>query len=213
MYTYCYNNPTNYSDHWGLSPHTSHICLQQSAGILIENAEPTSDFVQKFFGAGYTSEYQITSENEILPSWLCFLVSIKYGMTTTSTHASMGNTNAIMSVYAVGREDNYLLSSAGAIFNAGDNSLKLNLSMDNISFSFIERSNGSEFAGAIVLDIVNLKIGIEGSCTSPTLGAPNVTHTEYVNASFSGATVVGLILYVLTQGGYGHTFSHAYAYS
>ena len=189
MFAYCLNNPVNASDPTGNGVPDY---LERRWRELTFRMKHTS---LSIFGAGATAVYQTKHEVEHSPAFLNLLLSVKSGVKSTKTISSSGDSTRPISVYAQGRTDNYLLSSAGLKINASGGNANLSLGLDNIGLSFSSVDGNNATSVSIVVDVSQLKVGFE---YAETITQGSLATTSYNNISITGIGILAIIYFVET---------------
>ena len=153
--------------------------------------------VGSLFGAGATTVIQENVELEHLH----FLVSgispllIQSGTRTSKLLDTYGDSSKPISVYATGRADNKILSSAGLKINISNFTLTYSLGVDNFGVSGSIKNGNQSTSFGIKADLSSLKVGFEGAKSTTT---NNVTTTNYTNVSINGWVIAAGYLYYKT---------------
>lgn len=188
MFAYCGNNPIVRKDSSGH--------FWDTIDKINEKLKKAEDAVNKWinnnFGAGATIEHEVSREKELIPSPLNLLISIKQGTKTTNTIREYGDTSKLFSLYAVGRSDNYLLSSVGIQANIYRYNLDLSLGLDDTGISGSYTIGNRTRTLGIVLNPSQFKVGFDFSntVTSGNKFGGNITH--YTNVSISALGIVAV---------------------
>ena len=148
-------------------------------GNMPVNSKDQSGTIRKLFGAEATVVYQqdVYTE-EYVPPVANLLVTVEQGSYISTTTSQFGDSSGVFSAYAEGRSDNWALSSIGANVNVDSFSLGISLGLDDISRSAaLDGKDGTTNGFAIILDLSELKAGIEFDKTRPIMGDENLTET------------------------------------
>ena len=189
MFTYCGNNPVNRNDLTG--------AFWKEIGDFFKKAgKAVVNFVKSTFGAGATVVRQTRQEIELSPPGVNLFVTVKKGTKENKTLSSRGNSSKPISVYAQGRSDNPLLSSAGLKINIASFTLNVSLGLDNIGISGSVKNGKATNTFGLSADLSQLKIGFESSTTVKWDNDTNVT--DYINASVTAWGIAALYILVTT---------------
>ena len=191
MFAYCGNNPTSRSDPNGNL--WRGVAIGAAVGLsAIHKGNAFTDFLSSVFGAGATVVQQVKQETELSPPGVNLLVTVKAGTKESKTVYSKGNSTKPVSVYAKGRSDNWLLSSAGLKINISDFTLDISLGLDNIGISGSIRKENATNSFGLSADLSQLKVGFEGSTT--VKWDENTDVTTYTNVSITGCGIAAIYL-------------------
>ena len=189
MFAYCGNNPVDRVDPSGM--------FWKKIGNSIKKVgSAIAGFTKSTFGAGVTTVYQSKQEVELSPPGVNQIVSVKTGKKESITVSSAGNSSKPISVYAQGRSDNLLLSSAGFKINISNFTLMFSLGVENIGFNGSIRKGDTTDSFGLKADLSQIKIGFEKSTTVKWDENTNVT--SYANVSFTGLGLVAAYAFVTT---------------
>ena len=191
MFAYCGNNPISRSDPNGNL--WRGVAIGAAVGLsAIHKGNAFTDFLSSVFGAGATVVQQVKQETELSPPGVNLLVTVKAGTKESKTVYSKGNSTKPVSVYAKGRSDNWLLSSAGLKINISDFTLDISLGLDNIGISGSIRKENATNSFGLSADLSQLKVGFEGSTT--VKWDENTDVTTYTNVSITGCGIAAIYL-------------------
>ena len=189
MFAYCGNNPVNRIDPRGL--------FWEEIGSFFKTVgNAIADFAEAAFGAEATVVHQSKQETEFSPAGINLIVTVKTGTKESIYETISGNSSKPISVYAQGRSDNYLLSSAGIKINIGSFTLNISLGLDNIGLSGSVRKGDVTRTFGIRADLSQLKVGLEVSSTVKR--SENTSITTYTNASVTGLLLAEAYIYATT---------------
>jgi len=188
MFSYCGNNPVNRADPSGM--------FWKEIGSFFKSVgSAIANFAKSTFGAGATTVHQVAPPpNQIIPD--PSPITVKSGTKTSTTTSLKGNSSKPISVYAEGRSDNYLLSSAGLKINVSSFTLDASLGLDNIGISGSVRNGDTTKSFGVIADLSQLKVGLEGATT--VKWDANTEVTNYTNVSVSGWAIAAAYLLVRT---------------
>lgn len=190
MYAYCGNNPINRVDSTGM--------FWEEIGDWFKNAwDDVKTWAGNTFGAGATVVQQYKQETESVPLVINQFVTIKSGTREDVTISSMGDSSKPISVYALGRSDNPLLSSAGVKINASNTTVNASIGLDNIGISGAVSNGDITNTYRMRADLSQLKVGFEISTTIKW--SENTKITSYTNVSVTGWFIVSAY-YLITYG-------------
>jgi len=186
MFTYCGNNPVNRMDPSGQS--------WKSIKNFIKKAwNSVKDWASNTFGGETSIVYQTENEYEYSPAILNMFITVKEGARQTVTMVTTGDSSKPISVYAEGRSDNFLLSSAGVRINVLNFTLEGSLGLDDIGIRGSIRRGDSATSIGIKADISQLKIGFEGATTVRWDSRTDVTNYTNVSVSIWGIIAVYML--------------------
>lgn len=190
MFAYCGNNPINREDPSG--------CFwKQIGGFFRRVGNAISNFAQATFGAGATVVNQVAPPAiEYSPPVVNSFVTVKKGTKATTTGPKKGDSSKPISVYAQGRSDNWLLSSAGLKINVSSFTLNISLGFDDIGINGSVKKGDTTSSFGIKADISQFKIGFERSTTVKCKWDENTSNSEYTNASVTGWTIYAAYILV-----------------
>ena len=190
MYSYCRNNPVNRID---VDGH-----FWQGIKDWFRNAwNDVKTWTKNTFGAGSTVEYQTKSiPSECMPDGVKFFFSNEVGTVTTAKVSEYGNSKKPVSVYAKGRGDNYVLSSAGVKINISYFTLNLSLGADNIGISGSILKDNVESSFGLKADVSQLKIGFES--TETIWWDEKKSTTNYNNCSITASGLLSIFVAATT---------------
>ena len=189
MFAYCGNNPVNRIDPRGL--------FWEEIGSFFKTVgNAIADFAEAAFGAEATVVHQSKQETEFSPAGINLIVTVKTGTKESIYETISGNSSKPISVYAQGRSDDYLLSSAGIKINIGSFTLNISLGLDNIGLSGSVRKGNVTRTFGIRADLSQLKVGLEVSSTVKR--SENTSITTYTNASVTGLLLAEAYIYATT---------------
>ena len=155
MFAYCGNNPINRLDDNGNFWKSVKKCFSKAWSKVKSWARNT-------FGAGFTIENHFPNyEKEHLGNYLSFFVTAKTGSKTKTTIYKKGNSSKPISVYAKGRSDDWLRSSAGLKVNINKLTVNLSLGLDDFGISGSYTNENAVNTFGIKIDVTQLKIGFE----------------------------------------------------
>ena len=104
-------------------------------------------------------------------------------MRETFTKSLYGDSSKPTSVYCVGRADNPLRSSIGIKRNYPNGCAKLNIGLDDISFTGSYIVDDITYDFSIIVVPCKLKAGLQ--CATTTRESENLTTTNYANVSLT----------------------------
>ena len=192
MFAYCGNNSPLFSDPMGTAFATPDGTYgkwnssKPNAPISGNRPANVGSAPKSFFGAKSSVVMQEQKEVYILPDPLP--ITIKNGERVNIVLFNSGSDTNPISVYAQGRADNAILSSAGIKFNGNDNStVAFTLGIDNLSLSSSMRNSNTVSSFSLTADLTSLKIGFE---ISETIQCDNLSTTTYTNVSLSGGVIL-----------------------
>ena len=189
MFAYCENNPINRVDPDGVFWRELGAKISKTWGEIKSWASNT-------FGAGATLVQQTKHSETELVSWgLNYFVTAKSGTSSSITLASKGNSSKPFSVYAQGRSDNYMLSSAGFKFNASGYTGKLSIGMNDIGISVSHKDEYQVNSYAIKVDLSQLKVVFE---VATTVENGVYTDTYYHNCGITGIGLLAAAMFFET---------------
>ena len=189
MFAYCENNPINRVDPDGAFWRELGAKISKTWGEIKSWASNT-------FGAGATLVQQTKHSETELVSWgLNYFVTAKSGTSSSITLASKGNSSKPFSVYAQGRSDNYMLSSAGFKFNASGYTGKLSIGMNDIGISVSHKDEYQVNSYAIKVDLSQLKVVFE---VATTVENGVYTDTYYHNCGITGIGLLAAAMFFET---------------
>ena len=193
MFAYCKNNPVANEDSNGGIPMQ---CKFYSDGSGTPSVTPASSKKNDggFFGAGVTTvvQTQITRNNDLS---LLDMVTVTSGSYSTKTIYETGSSSNPISVYARGRADNWIVSSAGVKINVGDFTLNISFGLDSIGITGYVKNEIETNSFGIKANFSEFKIGFEGSTIIEESGK---YMTKYQNASLSGWPIIAVVAFVQT---------------
>jgi len=194
MFAYCNNNPVVNLDPSGTKifaccPYGCEYCKNDKIKDTSSNS---------IFGAGATNVIQNKHEDEMVLYPFSEVFTVKSGTSTTVTGSSYGDSSKLFSVYAQGRGDNLLLSSAGVKVNVNKSTFTWSLGLDNMGLSYTNRTDDFGYSYGFVVDFTQLKIGYENATIA---WHDDVMVREYTNYSFT-ANGIFMIYALLTSGQY-----------
>ena len=193
MFAYCNNNPVANEDSNGGIPMQ---CKFYSDGSGTPSVTPASSKKNDggFFGAGVTTvvQTQITRNNDLS---LLDMVTVTSGSYSTKTIYETGSSSNPISVYARGRADNWIVSSAGVKINVGDFTLNISFGLDSIGITGYVKNEIETNSFGIKANFSEFKIGFEGSTIIEESGK---YMTKYQNASLSGWPIIAVVAFVQT---------------
>ena len=200
MFAYCLNNPILCADEGGNAANprynVSLICdgffkQPSTASSSVENSAPAGSF----FGAEASYTFQQKYERELAPQFVNMVISCKSGTSTSTILASSGDSSRPLSVYAQGRADNEILSSAGLKINIANFTLNVSIGADNLGVSASIADHGTIKSIALTADISQFKIGGE---FATTVWDSATSEKIYTNISVSGWLFVAAYIYYRT---------------
>ena len=186
MFAYCLNNPILCADEGGNAANprynVSLICdgffkQPSTASSSVENSAPAGSF----FGAEASYTFQQKYERELAPQFVNMVISCKSGTSTSTILASSGDSSRPLSVYAQGRADNEILSSAGLKINIANFTLNVSIGADDLGVSASIADHGTIKSIALTADISQFKIGGE---FATTVWDSATSEKIYTNISF-----------------------------
>lgn len=185
-FAYCSNNPIMYSDpngeFWGIIAAIA-VVVVLVAVIVTAVAFPDNPVT----GASASTKHQKTVEKTHTPSWspINYTTGSTYSNTTT-----YGNSTKPISVYAQGRSDNWLNSSAGIKVNIKSFSLNISLGLDDIGISGNKTKDDITTSFGIKADLSHFKVGFEQSSTVKWDDYQSTT--DFSNVSINGWFILAL---------------------
>ena len=200
MFAYCLNNPILCADEGGNAANprynVSLICdgffkQPSTPSSSVENSAPAGSF----FGAEASYTFQQKYERELAPQFVNMVISCKSGTSTSTILASSGDSSRPLSVYAQGRADNEILSSAGLKINIANFTLNVSIGADNLGVSASIADHGTIKSIALTADISQFKIGGE---FATTVWDSATSEKIYTNISVSGWLFVAAYIYYRT---------------
>ena len=178
MFAYCGNNPVARIDVSGLF------------------WEEIAEFLGGIFGAGSTLEDQESPPPiESIFAPLDLLITSKSGMRLTTQLSKHGDSTKPISVYAIGRADDYALSSAGIKINIKRVTINLSLGLDNIGLSFQHSKGDIQESFAIKVDFSRLEVGVETAHTRKWDDTISSTHYNFYGISFAGIALAFAVFF------------------
>ncbi len=189
-FAYCANNPITRADpsgeFWGI---VAIIAAVAVATVIITAVVFPKNPVT---GASVSTKHNDTDEETHTHRFS----PIKYTTgTIESTTITSGDSTKPISVYAEGRSDNWLVSSAGVKINVFDFTFKLSLGLDDIGISASSNSENVSNSLGIRANLSKFKIGLESSTTQWDKLSST---TEYANISVSGLTLAAAYVFINT---------------
>ena len=192
MFAYCLNNSVVNEDSSGSIPMQCKIYSEGGGTASVTSSRQKQN--NGFFGAGITTvvQTQITRNNDFS---LIEMVTVTSGSYSTKTIYEAGSSSNPVSVYARGRADNWIVSSAGAKINVGDFTLNISFGLDNIGITGYVKNTIETNSFGVKANFSEFKIGFEGSTIIEESGK---YMTKYQNASLSGWPIVAVVAFVQT---------------
>ena len=158
MFSYCLNNPTNYSDHSG----NDCICLHQR----VRGDHVCSDYIpthKSVFGA--TSSVSYTQTVREYDYYVPFIpIRGQTGIKET-TSISSGQAGYITAYYDASVNNPYKSSTSGISFTFGSWQMKLTTGMDNLGLSFFYIDGNTTTTSTLSANLSELTVGFESSVT------------------------------------------------
>ena len=152
-----------------------------------------ADFAKNTFGAGATTVHQVAPHPvQIIPD--PHPITVETGTKTSTTTSSKGDSSKPISVYAQGRSDNYIKSSAGIKINISNFTLNISAGVDSTGISGSVRNGDKTNSFAIKIDFSKAKVGFEQATTVKVDASTN--STNYTNISASGWLIAAVYLYL-----------------
>ena len=194
MFAYCLSDPISNVDSSGSIPMQ---CKFYSDGSGTPSVTPASSKKNDggFFGAGADTVFRFTEKKQTNFS-VADIVTITSGKYSSKKVNSAGNSTKPISVYAQGRADNWLLSSAGIKINVNDFTLNISVGMDNIGITGYVKDGNITNSFGIKANFSEFKVGFEGS-TIVQWDDTNST-TTYQNASIGMGPVIAVVVFAQT---------------
>ena len=188
MFVYCGNNPVNRADQSGQ--------FWETVGNFFNNIwSGITSWFSSTFGAGASTTSTIyKEETPVIPD--PFPITITETSEISLKDIDIGDSTKPISVYANGNLNKPIASTAGVKINVDQLSLQVCVGIDDISVKGLLRDDNSSNSFGARLDLSRLKLGIEYS-SSVTWDL--TTHTDSVNASINGWTLV-FLYYLATTG-------------
>lgn len=158
--------------------------------------EEIAEFLGGIFGAGSTLEDQESPPPiESIFAPLDLLITSKSGMRLTTQLSKHGDSTKPISVYAIGRADDYALSSAGIKINIKRVTINLSLGLDNIGLSFQHSKGDIQESFAIKVDFSRLEVGVETAHTRKWDDTISSTHYNFYGISFAGIALAFAVFF------------------
>ena len=194
MFAYCLSDPISNVDSSGSIPMQ---CKFYSDGSGTPSVTPASSKKNDggFFGAGADTVFRFTEKKQTNFS-VADIITITSGKYSSKKVNSTGNSTKPISVYAQGRADNWLLSSAGIKINVNDFTLNISVGMDNIGITGYVKDGNITNSFGIKANFSEFKVGFEGS-TIVQWDDTNST-TTYQNASIGMGPVIAVVVFAQT---------------
>ena len=189
MFSYCGNNPVNRADA------TGHF-WKEIGDFLKGVGDAIGNYFKSTFGAGSSIVNVIENETNFLPD--IFPISYSTGERASTTLSKNGDSSKPWSVYAEGRSDNLLLSSAGLKINILKFTLNISVGLDDIGIRGSYKSGNTINSWGVKADINKFRVGFEYSNTVEW--DEYNSSTFYENASITGMGVATGIIFVATAG-------------
>ena len=190
MFCYCGNNPIVRAD-------TNGHLWKQIKSFAKNTWNWVKNFTSRTFGAGATLMHQTTRNvKQYVPPVLNLLFSVETGIRVATTSNVFGNSNKPISVFAQGRSDNYLLSSAGVNMIISNFSIKGSLGLDNIGVRAAIKKGDTTSSISLVVDVSKLRVGLEGANTY-AIDEHNF-ETSYWNLSVTGIGIIAFLVFSST---------------
>jgi RHS repeat-associated protein len=187
MFSYCGNNPVNRADPTGM--------FWNEIGSFFKSVGSTiANFAAKIFGAGNTVVHQEKAELENSP--IHSVVSVKTGTKKTTTLSKKGDSSKPISVYAKGRSDAPILSSAGLKVNVSSLTINASFGLEDLGISGSINNGDTSRSLGIVADLTQFKVGVEGSTTAKWDANADIAH--FTNVSVSGWAIAAACVLVGT---------------
>ena len=209
MFAYCNDNPVSLSDTSGSIPAYSLMLTDSGGGSRNRYVQKKNTFLGKVFGAGASSVYQTKYEEECASKYISPVISVKKGEKRNTILSSHGDSSKPISVYAQGRADNELLSSAGLKINIGNFSLNFSLGLDDLGISASVNKGNAIESIAMTADLEQFKVGLEQSAT---VWDKNSSITDYTNISVSGWILVATYIFIETGEWQPTPYPYSYGY-
>ncbi len=182
MFAYCSNNPVNRVDQSGTS--------WASVGSFFKKV---GNFLKNTFGAGCSIEHhEILREEEKMIDPINWVITVKDGQKSITNISQQGNSSKPVSVYAKGRTDNPVLSSAGLKCNIKDFSLDISLGLDNLGITGSYTNDNLTNSFGLKVDVTQFKVGFEFSTI--VSNGQNSSVSNYTNVSVSGVIIVAVLV-------------------
>lgn len=185
MYAYCGNNPVNRHDSDGTFWKKVGDAFKSVGSSIVNLAKST-------FGAESMVVHEVKQETELIPPVVNLLLTVKGGTKEREVVFSKGNSSKPISVYARGRSDKLLLSSAGLKINIASFSLNVSLGLDNLGIRGSFKKGETTNAFALKADLSQLKVGVEKSAIVNWDANSDVV--TYTNASITGWGIVAICM-------------------
>ena len=185
MFAYCGNNPVNRVDQSGT--------LWASVGSFFKKV---GNFLKNTFGAGCSVENHAKDEDEIMPFLINGIVTVKKGVNGITKISQNGDSSKPVSVYAKGRTDNPVLSSAGLKCNIKDFSLDISLGLDNLGITGSYTNDNLTNSFGLKVDVTQFKVGFEFSTI--VSNGQNSSVSNYTNVSVSGVIIVAVLVGIVS---------------
>lgn len=198
MYAYCGNNPIINIDPTGSMYVRG---ARDVVGVDTQEFTPVpkgKSAIGSLLGSVFGAAYSVVSQYSQSHSSNTPVLNYEIGTRYTTRISGSGDSSKPISVYAIGRTDNTLLSSAGLNLNFGNFSLNLSLGLDNLGLSGGLANQNTTSSFALKADLSKFRVGLEMASTTKWDEVQSVT--EYANLSIDG---FGLLLlgYAIATGG------------
>ncbi|MBE6880614.1 MAG: RHS repeat-associated core domain-containing protein [Ruminococcaceae bacterium] len=182
MFAYCGNNPVMRVDPNGDIFFLALIYAGLTSGGI--------------FGAGATSVISASGpETEYADPITRAFITVKSGSSVNETIASVGDSSKPISVYAEGRVDSPLESSAGLKFNLFGCSLNISLGLGRTGVGLTVPNGEQTQTHFIGADLAELKLGYEVSVTKPIdSNKINVEKLDFTSVGITGRSIAALIM-------------------
>lgn len=133
---------------------------------------------------------QRKDETELSPPIVNQVVTVKSGIKRNRIISSAGNSTKPISVYAQGRSDNPLLSSAGLKINVLNFTLNISLGLGNIGITGSTKDGNATQSFGLSANLSQFKVGFEGATTIKWDESTSVI--SYTNASITGWGIIAM---------------------
>ncbi len=131
-----------------------------------------------------------------MPFLINGIVTVKKGVNGITKISQNGDSSKPVSVYAKGRTDNPVLSSAGLKCNIKDFSLDISLGLDNLGITGSYTNDNLTNSFGLKVDVTQFKVGFEFSTI--VSNGQNSSVSNYTNVSVSGVIIVAVLVGIVS---------------
>lgn len=189
MFIYCENNPIMRTDPSGMF-------WKEVGSFLSKTWKKIKTWAKRTFGAGVTVVCENKDETEMVFNGVNAFITVKTGTKWSNTTFKKGDSSKLVSVYAQGRADNWLVSSAGIKINIENFTCNISVGLDDIGISGSVKNGETTETYGFRADFSQFKVGCEGSITAKW--DDGTDETSYTNYSVTGWGIIAAYIFITT---------------